>query len=187
MADSIYAEYHILQSRAAGSITSVPVIGPFLTPLVPVLESVGLAGGAASASPVHEGALTPQQVSALANVESILSEAVYNLTSSGAPGSTSVSNSTAAAKGSQEQSFHTEELMDIGSILLNLSVVGPFLQPLIPLLDSIGLGSSSVAPAAAAEAMTSEQSAVLAKLLIHLTDSVRGLNMTRILDHAAAY
>lgn len=166
------------------ALSAVPIIGPFLTPAIPILESVGLAGPSAAA--VDVGTLTSPQIAALANLEEVLSTIVYNLNITSTPTNAESTVTSAAATpqstgssndsslGTDGGTLETRGLLDLGSILAGLPIIGPFLKPLLPLLDSIGLGASSIASVDDIKTVSVEQATTLAKLEFMLAEAVNG-------------
>lgn len=181
---NILSAYHFLDSReefdTGSALSAVPVIGPFLTPLIPILQDVGLVGSTADSA-----TLSPAQVAALADLEGILSIVIYSLNvtsiTAKAESTATLSAITPESTGSDAQdslldtdgiTLETHGLLDLGSILTGLPIIGPFLKPLLPLLDSIGLGASSIASVDDIKTISMEQVAALAQLEFMLAEAV---------------
>lgn len=153
-----------LDSLGLGSLLgSLPIIGPILAPLLPLLGAIGLSE--ASASTQDATSLTADQLEALADIESLLFEAAHEVTA-GLPDAITPANATLQARG----------LLPLGSILTGLPIIGPFLLPLLPLLDSIGLASVDASPEAVnAMSLNEDQTSKLAHLKAILEEDVPDL------------
>lgn len=142
---------------------SLPILGPILQPLLPLLGAIGLSEASVSAQTAHT--ITPDQLATLADIQTLLFNATHEVTSS-LPKDAALAKSTLKARG----------LLPLGSILTGLPIIGPFLQPLLPLLDSIGLASVDASPQAMNTlSLNEDQNAKLAQLKAILVDNVPDL------------
>jgi hypothetical protein len=148
------------QLLSIGSLLGgLPIIGPVLQPLVPLLGAIGLSEIDASSQELPS--LTEAQLSTLADLENVLLNATHEITSG-----ISINFATASV-------LQTRGLFPLGSILTGLPVIGPILNPLLPLLESIGLATVDAAPGAVySMSLTDDQSVKLAQLKDILEENI---------------
>lgn len=110
-------------------LEGLPIIGPILAPLLgSLLGAIGLSEmDVASAS---NGSLNAEQIAALANFEFALSNAAHKvLLSGGNP-----------EDGAQSK-LKARGVVPLGELAAGVPMIGPFLRPLVPLLEALNLDS----------------------------------------------
>lgn len=118
-------------------LAGLPILGPILAPLLkPVFDTLGQSEvDVASASNIS---LDAEQIATLATFEFALSNAVHKvLLSSGSP------------EGGAQSKLKTRDVFPLASVVSSAPLVGAFLQPVVPLLETLRLDSMNVTPTSA--------------------------------------
>ncbi|KAF9654439.1 hypothetical protein BDM02DRAFT_3106843 [Thelephora ganbajun] len=115
-------------------LEGLPIVGPILAPLLgSLLGAIGLSEmEVASAS---KSSLNAEQIATLANFEFALSNAAHKVLLSGR-------NFESGA----QSKLKARGVFPLGELATGVPMIGPFLRPLVPLLEALGLDSVDAKP-----------------------------------------